>query len=422
VAARPLAGALLAAAAAGCGGPRTPPPVVDAPDGISIAVYVGVGRGYAVVDDRRTIEVAGRRVLLDRIDRGAALSTLVIEPLGAARGKLAIEHCAREQLRPDPADPKAAAGVGAGGVASPLVACTVTGAPGRHRVRVHHVAASYGFQTRHEIAMAAPDRATISTRFAVPVPAFRARGEVVLHEGVPGAGDPPREVGRGTVTLDGGVAVIALPPREVPARLVRVYDGMLRATSVEQTDPAWGKDSHHAVRVVLELDDAGLLRGPAHVRITSGADTYEIGTAYAPDDPAGAPERLPEGRMGRSAVEVRAAEARAAAAAARARAAPATGPVRLPLWIDPLLRGVRRRSLDRTDGASHADRLDLTVSNTGGQPREVWIEEPLRPARRREIVRAKGIRPELAGDVARAKVVIGPGQIERLAFTVRYTF
>jgi len=430
VPARPriAAAAAVAVAAAACGAPRPPPPIADPPDGISIAVYAGADRGYAVIDDRRTIEVAGRRVLLDRIERSAALPTLVIEPLGAARGALAIEQCARERLRlapaeaarpagpakpppparsvaPDPArqaeepdagkrpaspappdatDARAPGGDRIDGAASPLVACTVTGAPGRYRVRVHYVAASYGFQTRHEIEVAAPDRATISTRFTVRTPAWGARGEVVLYEGVPGAGEPPREVGRGPVTLDGGVAVLALPPREVPARLVRVYDGTIRQADGERTDLAWGKDSRHDVDVRLELDDARLLRAPAHVRIASGGEIHEVGTAYAPDEPA--------------------------------------GPRRLSLWRDPLLRGTRRRSTDRGAGGSIVERVELTVSNTGAEPREVWIEEPLRPARRRELVRARPARPEIAGDVARRKVAVGPGQIERLEFTVRYAF
>ena len=184
---------------------------------------------------------------------------------------------------------------------------------------------------------------------------------------------------------------------------------LFRSAGVEKTDLAWGKDSQHDVGVQLELDDAQLLRAPAHVRISLGGDTYEVVTAYAPEDPAGAPE--PEaGRAGAS----RAARPAGTAAAAGSR--------RLPLWIDPLLRGTRKRSVDRVAGGSIADRLELTVSNTGGEPREVWIEEPLRPARRRELARARPAKPELAGDVARVKVVVGPGQIERLEFTVRYAF
>jgi hypothetical protein len=444
------AAVLALAAAAGCGPPPARP-VVDPPDGISIAVYVGAQRGFAVIDDRRTIEVTGRQVLLDRIERSAALPTLVIEPLGAARGALAIEPCAREQLRFDPtglrpaprAEPAAAgpapAGPGEGsgdeGAPSPLLACTVTGAPGRYRVRVHYVAAPYGFKARHEIAMAAPDRATISTRLIVPTPAWGARGELVLYDGVPGSGDPPREIGRGMATLDGGVAVIALPPREVPARLVRVFEGMTHHAGIDQADLAWGKDSHHDVVVMLELDDARLLLAPAHVRIALGGDTYEIGTTYAVDDPARLPE-LPPGDMASRRPElsqpvpqVSAPSPPPSSPPAAPSEAAAARPKRLPLWTDPLLRGTRRRFVDRGEprsrgerGSSLVERFELTVSNLGGEPREVWIEEPLRSARRRELSRARPARPELTGDVARLKVIVAPGQIERLGFTVRYTF
>ena len=82
-------------------------------------------------------------------------------------------------------------------------------------------------------------------------PAWGARGELVLHDGLPGAGEPPRELARGTITLDGGVAVLALPAREVSARLVRVYEGMVRHAGVDAADPGWGRDSQHSVVVAL---------------------------------------------------------------------------------------------------------------------------------------------------------------------------
>jgi hypothetical protein len=431
--------AALAAAGAGaaCGRPR-PQPVPDPPEGIAIAVYAAADRAFAVIDDRRTIEVTGRRILLDRIERSAALPTLVIEPLGAARGVLRIEQCAREQLRFDPAEaprpPRPAkpadeadsaaleAAAEADGVPSPLVACTVAGPPGRHRVRVHYVAAPYRFEARHEIAMTAPDRATVSTRFIAPTPAWGARGELVLHDGAPGGGEPPREVGRAVVTLDGGTAVISQPPREVPARLVHLYNGMALPVGIDRSDVAWGKDSQHDVAVLLELDDPQLLPAPAHVRIAlGGGDVRELGTRYTPEPPAAAPETA-------LALDRRALGQEPPPPSSRPRTAPArpgaaaAGPKRLPLWLDPLLRGTRKRTFDRAAGGTLADRVEITVANTGAEPREVWIEEPLRTARRREIVRARPGKPEIAGDVARMKVVVPPGQIERLAFTVRYTF
>jgi hypothetical protein len=461
-------------------------PPADPLEGITVAVYVGAGQRYAVVDDRRTIEVTGRRVLLDRIEPRAALETLVIEPLGAARGALVIEQCARAWLRSDPADvpepgatsasaaadaarlarvlrggrlpvtkhpdlptsqagpaepDEALASSGAvvstlafgepgrplDGGASPLVECTVTGPPGRHRVRVHYVTASAGFQIRHEIAMTSPDRATISTRFTVPTPAWGARGELALYDGVPGAGDPPRELGRGPATFDGGIAVLGSPPREVPARLVRVFDGMRRPPGDDGAETAWGRGSRHDVRVLLELDEPRLLPAPAHVQISvDGGDAHDISTAYAPAwaTPASSGPPVPDGVfVGEAIARDR---SRLATPAPRSRPelpedAP-SGPTRIPLWLDPQLRGTRVRAVERTSRASLTDHLELTVANTGSEPREVWIEEPLRPARRRELVRARPRSPELAGGVARLRLVVAPGRIERLGVTIRYSF
>jgi len=90
------------------------------------------------------------------------------------------------------------------------------------------------------------------------------------------------------------------------------------------------------------------------------------------------------------------------------------------VWIDPSLRGMRQRWVDRADGATLADRFQLSVSNLGDAPREVWIEERLRPARRRQIARSWPQKPALAGKVARTRIVLPPGKIERLGFTIAY--
>jgi hypothetical protein len=410
-------------------------------EGISIAIYATKERSYGVFDDRRTVEVTGRTILLDRIEPGA-LPTLLIEPLDPtglrpaprakpvgsppreslslidpARGARAIALCARERIAVEPGP--AAAGSGSppsspsrarataepASVTSPLVSCTVIGRPGRHLVRVHHVAASIAFRTGHEISLTAPDRATVSTRFAITTPAWGTRADVVLHDGAPGASAPPRELGRGSITLDGGTAVIALPPRDVPARLVYVYDGMTRGTLADRTDVNWGKDSHHEVRAILELDDPQLLPAPAHVRLPAGDGVHEIRTAYAPGEPSPAD-----------------ATASSAPTASSASSAATSAPRRLALWADPSLRGSRKRTVLRGDGATLADRLELSVANLGSEPRELWLEEPLRSARRRELLRARPSKPELAGDIARMKLVVAPGTRERLSFTVRYSF
>jgi len=44
---------------------------------------------------------------------------------------------------------------------------------------------------------------------------------------------------------------------------------------------------------------------------------------------------------------------------------------RISLWVDPALLSMRQRRVDRADGATLADRLQLSVSNLGEVPREV---------------------------------------------------
>jgi hypothetical protein len=440
----------------GCGSPRAAPVVPSAvpAESLSIAVYSGKGRAYAVVDDRRTIEVTGRTILLDRIDPAAALPTLLIEPLGPASGVLVIDQCAREQLAvtSEPSEPVVTSGGAAvsgssalARVISPMVTCAVTGKPGRYLVRVHHVATSIGFRTQHEIAMSARDRASISTRFAISTPAWGTRAELILHDGAPGDGAAPRVLARGQVTLDGGTAILSLAPRDVPARLVRVYAGIAGGSISDRTDPNWGKDSHHDVRVMLELDDPQLLPAPAHVRLSDGDDVYELRTAYAPDAPLPparfvlppglvhrgyVPSRYPPGRRipaisapSASPPSATPGQAGASAASGAATAGPDVAtPKHLALWADHSLRGTRKRTTERGDGTTLADRLELSITNLGAEPREVWLEEPLRPARRRELVRGRPAKPSLAGEVARIKVVVDPGKTELVSFTVRYFF
>jgi hypothetical protein len=64
----------------------------------------------------------------------------------------------------------------------------------------------------------------------------------------------------------------------------------------------------------------------------------------------------------------------------------------------------------------------LGVANTGATPREVWIEEHLRPARHRRIERAWPTKPAVVGDLVRAHVVVKPGGFERIGFTIAYDF
>ncbi|MDB4956320.1 MAG: hypothetical protein JWO36_3889 [Myxococcales bacterium] len=401
--------ALLAA----CRRPVAHPGAIPAA-GISIALYdAGSAGSYGVVDERRWIDLTGTHLELEQIDPGAALASLVIEPL--AGPPLRVGGCMREQL-PESSDdqptsnadreviearlrlltsrvaptknpePKAVTSQDATARFSPVVRCTVHGAPGRHLVRVLYVTTRLRFRAQHDVSMTAVDRATVASRFAIVTPAWHAHADVTLFDGAPGGEHPPREVARGNVLLDGATVVIAAPPRSVRAQLRRIYDGAVLSSDVPSTEAMWGKESVQAVWVWLELEPMQLARGPMRVHL----EVAEEG-AREIDVPA-------EGRQ----------------------QAGAEAPLRLPLWVDESLRGMRQRFVDLGESSSLAERFLLSVANLGETPREVWIEEHVRSAHHRRVVRAWPNKPILAGDRLRNKLTVAPGKIERVGYTVAY--
>lgn len=401
--------------------PRAPSTAATPAEGLAIAIYGDPARGYGVVDDRRVVEVAGGTLVLDRIDPAAPLHTLLIEPLRAGDA-LRVTSCVRERIddsaaalaqlaaargeRPrrvivmhDPedapeqfelrdSDEMEPAIMPDPSVLSPLVKCRVDARPGQHLVRVLHVTSALRFRSQHDVAMTAAEHATVATRFAIDTPAWgAARAEVVLYEGIPGGAAPPNELARGPIRLDGSTAILATPPRELAARLRSIYDGTKLEDShdVKPSDIVWGRESRHQVWVWLELTG-----------------------------------RIPHGPV-RAHVELPGQPARDIALAADVRDATSEH-ARFPLWIDEELLGTRRRSIERADGVIITDRVQLAVANLGGAPREVWVEERLRTARRRSLVHAWPNRPALAGDVARTKLTLAPGETARLGFTIDYEF
>ena len=377
--------------------------------GITMSFYQAAGKSYTVVDDRRFVEIRGGLLLLDHIDPGAALPSLVIEPLGTST--LAVGQCDRDHethpLSPETAlerygawQARRAQHLADGDlsadaepapnntltVVSPVVRCSATGATGKQLVRVLYVSTGLVYRAQHDVKMATSDRATIATRFAISTPAWADRAEVILYEGLPGADKPAVELARGSLVLDGSTSVLGAPPRDVPARIRRVFDGAIRSGVGDANDPSWGRDSVHAVWVWLELDGTSLSPGVTHAYLElPGEPQREI------DVPAAGREDTAAG-------------------------------TRLPLWIDDQLRGIRNRSVSGADGASLADRFTVSVSNLGTEPREVWIEEKLRPAKRRTITTGWPTKPVLGADVARTKVTVKPGGTERAGYVIAYVF
>lgn len=376
----------LAGLALACVGGRGAP-VAAVADGVAIALYARAGGdGYGVVDDRRWIEIAGDQIVVDRVDPGAALPSLVIEAL--AGGALEVGACRRDRL-------------------ATVLQCGVRARPGRYLIRLLYVSTALRYRAQHDIAMTAADRATITSRFAIATPAWDARAELTLYDGVPGSEPAPREIARGTIALDGGTAQLAVAPRSVGAALRRIYDGAARrgdnngrvprryegssdtSDGPDPRDPRWGRDSQPTVWVWLELADVGnaggadvLAPGPVGVRIA------------VPGEPA-------------REVEV--------PAAARRRSG---NELRLELWPDVVLVGKRDRSTEVPDDGLISDRFQIAITNRGDTAREVWIEETLRPGRRRTVRHAWPRSPELGHHHVRLRLLVAPGAVGRAGFAI----
>ncbi len=368
----PRASAIVLAVVA-CTKPPAPAPPHALAAGIELALY----SGYGVIDDRRWIETDGNTIELPRIDPGAALASLVIES-----DALQIGRCARDRVPDVPEKRK----VPPPTRFAPIVRCAVHGAPGRYLVRVLYVSTTLTYTAQHDVAMIADDRATLVSRYVVATPAWQERANAVLYDGAPGGERPPREIARGELTLDGSIAILADERRDVPAHLRRIYDGALPSPGTQPTDTLWARDSSSAVWVWLELP---------HVRVAPGALRVHVAVA----DEATRDIDVP----------------------ANGRRQDESG-LRLPLWIDDRLHGLRQRFSDYAGSAQLAERVSLSVANMGDAPRDVWIEEPLRPARRRWLERAWPGKLAASGDAVRTKLVVAPGKVEHVGFTVAYDF
>jgi len=379
-----LACGVALAVAGACGRPAGP--IAAVADGVAIALYARPGSdGYGVVDDRRWVDIAGDHLVVDRIDPGAELPSLVIEPL--AGGALEVGACRRDRL-------------------AAVLHCAVRAQPGRHLIRVLYVSTALRYRTRHDIAMTAADRATIASRFAIAVPAWGARADVTLYDGAPGSEPPPREIAHATIALDGGTAVVAIAPRSLGARLRRIYDGAARlgdggdprvprrydraATRTDgpdPRDPRWGRESQPTVWVwleIAELGGAGLAPGPVRVHVELAGEPTRDADVPASAHPSSG------------------------------------GELRLALWPDTALVGKRERATEAPDDGVLSDRFQLSINNRGDTAREVWIEEALRPARRRTVTHAWPRMPEIGRYWLRLKLVVAPGAVERAGFAIDY--
>jgi hypothetical protein len=413
--------ALLLIALAGCPAKRTSVEtnIATPSEGTALAVYITDGTAaFAVIDDRRIITVGKDGVLLDRIDPAAQLPTLVIEPLDGKPFR--VQRCARERIdttptglvqlaqprppvRPDAPDPQLP--VPTLGVLSPLVRCLVEAPPGEHFVRVLHVAPIAGFRAHHDVTFSGPSGdqpsgdlvgagnkagydgdAKLVSRYSFVTPAWSGRkASLSLFDGKPGREIAPREIARGSIVLDGTAAVFANAERTVPARTRVVYDGAVRDATVAHTELTWGRESRRQVHTVLELEGVELPFGVVDAHVTLDQKKRDVVVPVR--------EREIIGKT-----------------------------LRLALWVEDALHGVRRNTTEtyvRNNGKVIRQQFQLSVASSSDAPREVWIEERLRPLEKRTLINPpEGLVVE--DHVARIKLEIPPKGTEQIDFAVAY--
>lgn len=409
-----------------CGAPATPSNAKAPEAGISIALYRYGDTSYGVVDDRRWVDVAGSSILLGNIDPGAALASLVIESTDPS---VRIGPCTRERM-PDERDlPTApeprrdayeearrraileaerdmprryrtrrpAPAVREPAVVDryvPIVQCDVAGKPGKYLVRIVYVSTQLSYRVHNEIAITDPSKAWIESRFALVTPPWRGTADVTLFDGVPGGIEPPSEIVRGNVTLDGGTSVLLIPGREHPAQLRRVFEGLSFGDTGEQD---YNADAM-SVWATLEVPDVKLVRGMTRVHVELDGEDRWI------DIPAPAMKSASDEVLDReSGVDD-----------------DANKPLRIKLWIDSALRGQRQRMIVDNDGERMIEMVVLAMANTGDTEREVWLEEHVRPAKKRSVERAWPKKPSARGDTLRTKMIVKPNKTERAGYTLVY--
>lgn len=405
--------------------PHGPPKNVKAREaGVSIAVYERDGAGYSVIDDRRWIELGTQTsILLSNIDPGADLASLVLEPSSSA---LHVGSCTRERLpeptvvdnleayskkqmeiqaqldrerrirairgepMPPPPPPPRTGLSDEPARYIPVVRCEVAGPPGKYLVRMLYVSTTLRYRAQHDVELSADGtKATVISRFALETPSWRQRAEVVLFDGVPGGEHPPTEVTRGNVELDGTVAILAIAPKQTTAEIRRVYDGAL-LNGEDETDPLWGRESQQSIWVWLELGALKLAPGPIHIHLEESDGPRDV------DVPATSRKQEDE----------------------------PNAPLRLPLWTDDELRPSRTRTTEYSDGNDLTERYVFSIGNTGDVARDVYIEEHLRPAKKRKIEHPWPKKSTTAAphDVLRTKLEVKPGTVIRAGYTMTYSF
>jgi hypothetical protein len=446
------------AAGAGCPGRgRGPDKPVAATDGLSLTYYIErrtpapvdpgmpppqpadeVVDKVVVVEQRRWVEVGADRALeIDRIDDGADLESLVIESLQG--GDLALGTCGRDSVLDalhssqstwlgrkaeiTLAKGRTATGtitaivdnrvilVGDDGETTEvtttnwrsfrvlggdsLVRCKVTAGEGKHLVRVVYTTGALGFHADHTMRVSLDEtdrgKVEITPRFTVDTPPWQVVADVSLYDGMPGGTRAPREVFRGPITLTGDAVVVAGPTQTAVARIEAVYRGAIVSPGESSREAYWRTSSNVDVWdwLDLELGDATLPPGRLDLEIARATQPVPEPAVVEqtaielpdPDDP---------------------------------------GHVRIRLWPVNELRGQRLKMQLSTLQSEITESILFSLSNAGERTREVVVEEELRPAKKRSVLRSFPRKPTVRDNILRVRLKAIPGNAARAGVVMHY--
>jgi hypothetical protein len=96
--------------------------------------------------------------------------------------------------------------------------------------------------------------------------------------------------------------------------------------------------------------------------------------------------------------------------------------VRFRLWVVGEIRGSRSKIMLGGDREGLAEELVFLLWMVDGVAREVVIEEELRPARRRRVMKAWPVAPTVHGGVLRSRVRVEPQKKVQTGYVVEYRF
>jgi hypothetical protein len=393
-----------------------------------------------VVEQRRWVDVGADKTLdIDQIDEGADLESLVIESLSNPGG-LKLGGCSRDlvSIRGGASTAwvgrKAVITVGRGRSAEGTITsvrdgqlilasddgrvtavtlqeaksftliggdaqvrCQVESGTGKQLVRVVYTTPGLTFSSEHTMVVRLDDvgvgTAEITPRFTVYTPAWQVVADVALYDGIPGGAHPPHEVFRGPVTLTGDPVIVAGEVIKAPARLDAVYRGAVVSPGEPARDQYWRNGMTMDVWEWLELD--------------LGDDTMPPGRVMLEVNQTGEP--VPQPAM----VEADAIEL----------VNPETdrsGQIRIKLWPSVDLRGMRMKYPLSVLDNGLTESLLFSVSNGGDRPREILIEEELRPGKKREVMKPFPTKPTVRNGVLRVRVTARPGRAVRVGYVMSY--